>query len=128
MKKSQIWLQKFPRYVRVLNYKHIHSCKTYNSVFLQWSDRVQLSDIKQASELEYLNVKQLKNLLSTNRVDYKGCIERQELLNRVSRLWQEYKQSRQGKILKEPPDILTLIHILLILMPRNVVTFDKIEL
>lgn len=89
---------------------------------------MQLSDIKQASELEYLNVKQLKNLLSTNRVDYKGCIERQELLNRVSRLWQEYKQSRQGKILKEPPDILTLIHILLILMPRNVVTFDKIEL
>lgn len=49
------------------------------------------------SELEYLSVKQLKNLLSTNRVDYKGCIERQELLNRVSRLWQEYKQSRQGK-------------------------------
>ncbi|KAM0729496.1 E3 ubiquitin-protein ligase rififylin [Formica fusca] len=60
-----------------------------------WSDRVQLSDIKEASELEYLNVKQLKNLLSTNRVDYKGCLERQELLNRVSRLWQEYKQSRQ---------------------------------
>ncbi|XP_012226848.1 E3 ubiquitin-protein ligase RNF34 [Linepithema humile] len=60
-----------------------------------WSDKVHLSDIKEASELEYLNIKQLKNLLSTNRVDYKGCIERQELLNRVSRLWQEYKQSRQ---------------------------------
>lgn len=60
-----------------------------------WSDKVQLSDIKEASELEYLNVKQLKNLLSTNRVDYKGCLERQELLNRVTRLWQEYKQSRQ---------------------------------
>ncbi|XP_029174169.1 E3 ubiquitin-protein ligase RNF34 isoform X4 [Nylanderia fulva] len=60
-----------------------------------WSDKVQLSDIKEASELEYLNVKQLKNLLSTNRVDYKGCLERQELLNRVSRLWQEYTQSRQ---------------------------------
>lgn len=60
-----------------------------------WSDKVQLSDIKEASELEYLSVKQLKNLLSTNRVDYKGCLERQELLNRVSRLWQEYKQSRE---------------------------------
>ncbi|KAH0949533.1 hypothetical protein HN011_011912 [Eciton burchellii] len=61
-----------------------------------WSDKVQLSDIKEASELEYLNVKQLKNLLSTNRVDYKGCIERQELLNRVSRLWNDYyRQSKQ---------------------------------
>lgn len=71
----------------------------FNSVFfLQWSDKVQLSDIKKMSDLEYLSVKQLKNLLSTNRVDYKGCIERQELLNRVSRLWQEYKQSRQGKV------------------------------
>lgn len=70
----------------------------FNFVFLQWSDKVQLSDIKEMQELEYLSVKQLKSLLSTNRVDYKGCIERQELLNRVSRLWQEYKQSRQGKV------------------------------
>ncbi|XP_011861872.1 PREDICTED: E3 ubiquitin-protein ligase RNF34 [Vollenhovia emeryi] len=60
-----------------------------------WSDKVQLSDIKEASELEYLSIKQLKNLLSTNRVDYKGCIERQDLLNKVSRLWQEYSQSRK---------------------------------
>lgn len=59
------------------------------------SDKVQLSDIKETSELEYLNVKQLKNLLSTNRVDYKGCIERQELLNKVTRLWNEYNQSRK---------------------------------
>ncbi|XP_018405926.1 PREDICTED: E3 ubiquitin-protein ligase RNF34 [Cyphomyrmex costatus] len=60
-----------------------------------WSDKVQLSDIKEASELEYLNIKQLKNLLSTNRVDYKGCIERSDLLNKVTRLWQEYNQSRK---------------------------------
>lgn len=79
---------------------HVYICSIHDiSVFLlQWSDKVQLSDIKKASELEYLSVKQLKSLLSTNRVDYKGCIERQELLNRVSRLWQEYKQSREGKI------------------------------
>lgn len=66
------------------------------SLFLQWSDKVQLSDIKEASELEYLSIKQLKNLLSTNRVDYKGCIERQDLLKKVTRLWQEYSQSRKG--------------------------------
>lgn len=68
------------------------------SVFSQWSDKVQLLDIKEASELEYLSIKQLKNLLSTNRVDYKGCIEKQDLLNKVSRLWQEYNQSRKGNI------------------------------
>ncbi|KAK9296434.1 hypothetical protein QLX08_009581 [Tetragonisca angustula] len=55
---------------------------------------VKLSDINASSELERLSVKQLKNLLSTNRVDYKGCIERYELLNRASRLWEEYRQSR----------------------------------
>ncbi|XP_043515237.1 E3 ubiquitin-protein ligase RNF34 isoform X2 [Frieseomelitta varia] len=55
---------------------------------------VKLSDINALSELERLSVKQLKNLLSTNRVDYKGCIERYELLNRASRLWEEYRQSR----------------------------------
>lgn len=60
-----------------------------------WSDKVQLSDIKNAPELEYLSIKQLKNLLSTNRVDYKGCIERRDLLNKVTRLWQEYNQSRK---------------------------------
>ncbi|CAL7949727.1 unnamed protein product [Xylocopa violacea] len=55
---------------------------------------VKLSDINALSELEYLSVKQLKNLLNTNRVNYKGCIERYELLNRASKLWEEYKQSR----------------------------------
>ncbi|KAL6256321.1 hypothetical protein P5V15_012438 [Pogonomyrmex californicus] len=60
-----------------------------------WPDKVQLSDIKEASELEYLSVKQLKSLLNTNRVDYKGCIERSDLLNKVTRLWREYNQFRQ---------------------------------
>ncbi|KAK1118482.1 hypothetical protein K0M31_015178 [Melipona bicolor] len=55
---------------------------------------VKLSDINALSELERLSVKQLKNLLSTNRVDYKGCIERYELLDRASRLWEEHRQSR----------------------------------
>lgn len=59
---------------------------------------MQLSDIKEASELEFLNIRQLKNLLSSNRVNYKGCIERKDLLNKVSRLWQEYNQSRKGKM------------------------------
>lgn len=59
---------------------------------------IKLSDINTLSELECLSVKQLKNLLSINRVDYKGCVERYELLNKASRLWEEYKQSKTSKI------------------------------
>lgn len=55
---------------------------------------VQLTDINTLSELEYLSIKQLKNLLSINRVNYKGCIEKHELLDRASRLWKEHEQSR----------------------------------
>lgn len=49
------------------------------------------------SDLEYLNVKQLKDLLRSNRVDFKGCLERSELLDRASRLWDAHKRSREGK-------------------------------
>ncbi|XP_017792184.1 PREDICTED: E3 ubiquitin-protein ligase RNF34 [Habropoda laboriosa] len=57
-------------------------------------DPVKLSDINTLSELEHLSMKQLKNLLSTNRVDYKGCIEKYELLDKAFKLWEEYKRSK----------------------------------
>ena len=60
---------------------------------------VKLSDIKEVSEFEYLTVKQLKDLLSANRVDFKGCVERCELLDRASRLWEEYRKSRRGNLI-----------------------------
>lgn len=67
----------------------------HSDIFVETSmNPVKLSDINALSELERLSVKQLKNLLSTNRVDYKGCIERYELLDRASRLWEEHRQSR----------------------------------
>ncbi|XP_017755290.1 PREDICTED: E3 ubiquitin-protein ligase RNF34 isoform X2 [Eufriesea mexicana] len=71
-----------------------HSCVSIKSPM----NPVKLSDINTLSELEHLSVKQLKNLLSTNRVDYKGCIERCELLNKASRLWKEYEQSRTAEM------------------------------
>ncbi|XP_046744592.1 E3 ubiquitin-protein ligase rififylin isoform X2 [Diprion similis] len=56
---------------------------------------VKLSDITDIAELEALNVKQLKDLLSTNRVNYKGCIERGELLEKASGLWHHHVKSRE---------------------------------
>lgn len=42
-----------------------------------------------SSDLDDLTVKQLKEILMLNRVDFKGCCEKTELLERVKRLWKE---------------------------------------
>lgn len=42
-----------------------------------------------SSDLDDLSVKQLKEILMLNRVDFKGCCEKTELLERVKRLWNE---------------------------------------
>ncbi|XP_044734683.1 E3 ubiquitin-protein ligase RNF34 [Chrysoperla carnea] len=57
---------------------------------------LQLSDIKNQQALHDLTIQQLKCLLIKNRVDFKGCVEKAELLERVQRLWNEYYQSREG--------------------------------
>ncbi|KAF2883848.1 hypothetical protein ILUMI_22317 [Ignelater luminosus] len=51
-----------------------------------------LSDFATAEELNELSVKQLKELLTLNRVDYKGCVEKSELLDRATRLWNDSNQ------------------------------------
>lgn len=46
-----------------------------------------------SSEFDDLSVKQLKEILMLNRVDFKGCCEKQELLDRVNRLWNDLQTS-----------------------------------
>ncbi|EDS34800.1 conserved hypothetical protein [Culex quinquefasciatus] len=43
------------------------------------------------ADLDVLSVKQLKELLMLNRVDFKGCCEKPELRERVLRLWRDFK-------------------------------------
>ncbi|XP_055625074.1 uncharacterized protein LOC129767859 [Toxorhynchites rutilus septentrionalis] len=52
---------------------------------------IKLSDIKESADLDVLSVKQLKEILMLNRVDFKGCCEKPELRERVLRLWRDYK-------------------------------------
>ncbi|XP_058826652.1 RING finger protein B [Topomyia yanbarensis] len=52
---------------------------------------IKLSDIKESADLDILSVKQLKEILMLNRVDFKGCCEKPELRERVLRLWRDYK-------------------------------------
>lgn len=54
-----------------------------------------LSDINSYADLEALSVKQLKELLMRNRTDFKGCIERTELIGKAYRLWNDYTISRK---------------------------------
>lgn len=58
---------------------------------------VTLDNFKSAEDLERLNVKQLKELLARNRVEYRGCLERTELLERATRLWRDHSKYKDGQ-------------------------------
>ncbi|KAG7225929.1 hypothetical protein INR49_018530 [Caranx melampygus] len=51
--------------------------------------RASLSDLSCLDDIEALTVRQLKEILSRNFVDYKGCCEKWELMERVTRLYQD---------------------------------------
>ncbi|KAL4647672.1 hypothetical protein GN956_G8083 [Arapaima gigas] len=53
--------------------------------------RASLSDLSQVEDIEALSVRQLKEILARNFVDYKGCCEKWELMERVTRLFKEQK-------------------------------------
>lgn len=51
--------------------------------------RASLSDLSCLDDIEALSVRQLKEILCRNFVDYKGCCEKWELMERVTRLYQD---------------------------------------
>ncbi|XP_056118561.1 E3 ubiquitin-protein ligase rififylin isoform X2 [Rhinichthys klamathensis goyatoka] len=53
--------------------------------------RASLSDLGSADDIEALSVRQLKEILARNFVDYKGCCEKWELMERVTRLYHDQK-------------------------------------
>ncbi|KAM3616138.1 uncharacterized protein V6R79_013042 [Siganus canaliculatus] len=53
--------------------------------------RASLSDLSSPDDIEALSVRQLKEILARNFVDYKGCCEKWELMERVSRLYQNHQ-------------------------------------
>ena len=55
-----------------------------------------LDDIQNESEIQQLGVKQLKIILRRNCIDYKGCVEKHELSERVVRLWHS-RQEEKGQ-------------------------------
>ncbi|XP_037834537.1 E3 ubiquitin-protein ligase RNF34a isoform X1 [Kryptolebias marmoratus] len=58
--------------------------------------RGSLSDISSLRDIEGLSVRQLKEILARNFVNYSGCCEKWELVERVSRLYRETEQNRKS--------------------------------
>lgn len=54
-----------------------------------------LEDIKSEEEIDGLTIRQMKEVLVNNFVDYKGCVEKSELHLRVTRLWKEHQVNKQ---------------------------------
>lgn len=55
--------------------------------------RLMLRDLASEEDIEMLGVQQLKGLLLRSSVDYRGCCEKWELVDRTKRLWRENKEN-----------------------------------
>ncbi|KAJ3603648.1 hypothetical protein NHX12_028393 [Muraenolepis orangiensis] len=58
--------------------------------------RASLSDLSGPRDIEGLSVRQLKEILARNFVNYSGCCEKWELVERVSRLYRETEENRKS--------------------------------
>lgn len=56
-----------------------------------------LSEIQSLDDVQELSVKQAKDILAMNRVNFKGVVEKEELLKYVARLWKQEKQAQVGE-------------------------------
>ncbi|NXK86290.1 RFFL ligase, partial [Formicarius rufipectus] len=81
-------------------YFWINYCSKNHSLFVpfQSSDsednlvqgrKASLSDLRSVGDINALSVRQLKEILARNFVNYKGCCEKWELMERVTRLYRE---------------------------------------
>jgi len=57
---------------------------------------VYLSEIKSLDDLNELSTRQIKELLAMNRVNFKGCVEKEELLKILERLWKQDQRHKQS--------------------------------
>ncbi|XP_042661492.1 E3 ubiquitin-protein ligase RNF34 isoform X2 [Tyto alba] len=57
--------------------------------------RASLSDISSLEDIEGLSVRQLKEILACNFVNYSGCCEKWELVEKVSRLYRESEENHK---------------------------------
>jgi hypothetical protein len=74
-------------------------------------ERMTIAQLAREESIDDLSIKQLKEILVTNFVDYKGCVEKKELIERVKRLWnQKTTMENSGNLI--PPEKLTRSYLL----------------
>jgi len=56
--------------------------------------RKSLSEIKNEDNIEDLNIRELKEILAANFVDFKGCVEKSELIDKVRRLYRDRQKAQ----------------------------------
>lgn len=64
--------------------------------------RASLSDLSCLDDIELLSVRQLKEILARNFVNFTGCCEKWELMERVRRLYQEQQRLRAENAVDDP--------------------------
>ena len=79
-----------------------------------------LSQIQNINDVEDLSVKELKCILSANFVDFKGCCEKKELLDRVRTLWKSKQEVNKKKSKSWVLALLTVILLQIVMVsPRT---------
>lgn len=58
--------------------------------------RASLSDLSSLEEVEGMSVRQLKEILARNFVNYSGCCEKWELVEKVNRLYKENEENQKS--------------------------------
>jgi hypothetical protein len=54
-----------------------------------------IDELSDESQIDLLSVRQLKTILQSNCIDYRGCVEKSELMERVHRLYQDKLEQKE---------------------------------
>ena len=54
-----------------------------------------MSQLNTEDEIDNLTIKQIKEILACNFVDYKGCCEKKELVDKTKRLYSSYVENKR---------------------------------
>ncbi|MEE6469727.1 hypothetical protein FKM82_008739 [Ascaphus truei] len=82
-------------YVQMEDHVEEETHSTDSEEVLEPGRRASLSDIGSLDDIDALSVRQLKEILARNFVNYKGCCEKWELMERVTRLYNGQKDLQQ---------------------------------
>jgi hypothetical protein len=72
---------------------HIHLRKS--TEVLDTSGIGSIEELSDESQIDLLSVRQLKTILQRNCIDYRGCVEKSELMERVHRLYQDKLEQKE---------------------------------